>query len=285
MRTWVDRSLSAPYHSHMHKRAHVAAARRLLASGDDASLPYAALELRMAMEAIAYAKLRAYATRVPEEAFAKWQAPQAVKALLQFEPHANREKRVVLRSHDATGASGTAALLGETRSFDLTWFRKSYNSLGSLLHQPSPTRASKAVEPASLEKVRATLTTILIEVERVAASTLEGGMAEVVYFSCFGCQQRVWCNLEAVRASRRAVCLYSSCSAVHTAELHDDGTISFLLDAVGTECPVCQSVTYVERRHLNIGFGFSCDACCAEYEISGVVWDCSPKPKGAAHGA
>lgn len=261
----------------MHKLAHVAAARRLLDSADDASLPYAALELRMAMEAIAYAKLSAYATRVPDEAFAKWQAPQAVKALLEFEPRANREKRVVIRSHDGTGAPGKTTVLGDVRSFDLSWLRKAYNTVGNLLHHPSPSRAPKAAESASLATVRATLVKILGEVERVAAGTLEGSVAAVVYFNCFVCENTVWANIEAVRASRRAVCLHTSCSAVHTAELHDDGTIRFLLDAAGFECPDCDTITHLERRHLAIGFGFSCHGCRAEYNVTSVTWDVTPK--------
>lgn len=257
----------------MNKRAHVVAARALLDSGDNVSLPYAALELRMAMEAIAYEKLRAYASRLPEEAFARWQAPQAIKALLEFEPHANREKRVAFGTQDGPGEPAAAmSVLGETRSFDLTWLRSAYNTLGSLLHLPTPRKASTLTDPASIAKSRGLLERIYTEVARVANATLEGGMAEVVYFNCARCDKTVVSNAEAVRSTRRAVCLSPSCSAVHVAEINTEDEFTFLLDAVYTECPECQRSIEIERRHISFGAAFRCASCETEYHFSHVSW-------------
>jgi hypothetical protein len=270
----------------MNKRVHVAAARTLLESGQDTALPYAALELRMAMEAIAYDKLRAYVDRLPEQVLARWQAPQAIRALLEFEPHANREKRVAFGRQDAIGVpAATMHVIGETRSFDLTWLRSAYNTLGSFLHLPSPRRAAQAADPASLAKVRDTLVDILAEVDRVASATLEGRMARVVYFSCELCERTVWCNEDAVRTTKRAVCLDSSCSAVHTAEISADDEFTFLLDATDAECVECHAVTEVERRHLALGATFRCSSCSAEYEFTNVTWEYSRKAPVATSGA
>jgi hypothetical protein len=49
----------------MDKRLHLAAAETLLASGRERELIYAALEMRMTIEEIAYEKLRLYAPRLP----------------------------------------------------------------------------------------------------------------------------------------------------------------------------------------------------------------------------
>jgi hypothetical protein len=96
----------------MDKRAHVARATELLDKADDALLPYAALELRMAMEAIAYGKLRAFATRIPTSVLDKWQPPQAMRALLEFEPHALSKHAGPLRGADTdrrTDSTGALA--------------------------------------------------------------------------------------------------------------------------------------------------------------------------------
>src|SRR5262245_42333641 len=106
----------------MHKRAHVSAARRLLDSGDAGLLPYAALELRMAMEAITYDKLRAHAHRLPSDVLDKWQPPQAMKALLEFAPHAADERVVAFGLQPGPGVPAEQRRpIAEKRSFDLEW--------------------------------------------------------------------------------------------------------------------------------------------------------------------
>ena len=78
----------------MTAKAHIKRARELLSSPDPAVVPYAALEMRMAMEAITYEKLRAYAPRLPLTVLDTWQPPQAMKVLLQFEPRAGSNMRM-----------------------------------------------------------------------------------------------------------------------------------------------------------------------------------------------
>ena len=260
----------------MHKRTHVASARTLLASADDSVLAYAALELRMAMEAITYDKLRAYADRLPSEALARWQPPQAMKALLEFEPHAAAEGAVAVARQAADGTAATKRhMLGQKRSFDLTWLRTSYNKLGSLLHLPAPRRANKANEAESLSKTREMLMSILAEVDRVAGATLEGGIARVVYFNCDVCEQLVFCNEEAVRSTKRAVCLEESCSAEHFVKIGEDDSFTFFLDTTGFDCLKCKEITPVENRHLAVGAGFKCNSCGTQHSFVSTHWEYS----------
>src|ERR1043166_3262420 len=273
----------------MHKRQHVERARTLLATGDNADLPYAALELRMAMEAITYDKLRAHAARLPAEVLDRWQPPQAMKALLQFEPSAGRNFVVRVAPQPTVGVPGTQAFtLGEHRSFDLGWLRPSYNKLGSYLHVPSPKQSASRTTDAATASRREALQTILVEVERVAGARLEGGMASVIQFDCDKCERLVLCNEEAVRETKRAVCLEPSCSAEHFAEFASDGCVTFYLDAMQFDCLKCKAAIPVETRRLAIGWTFRCDACSAPHVLRNTHWEYAihePSQQSARPGA
>ena len=81
-----------PYADPSHeKRDAFDAATALLAKQDDASLRYAALELRRCIEAIVYEKLKLYGELLPEESIHTWQAAQAFKALIEIEPNAEED--------------------------------------------------------------------------------------------------------------------------------------------------------------------------------------------------
>ena len=254
----------------MHQRTHAARAATLLESGGDEALRYAALELRMAMEAIAYDKLRVYARRLPSEVLDKWQPPQAMRALLLFEPRAMHSKRVRYAAQGPDGQPpGPWIELGEHRSFDITWLRKAYNKIGSYLHQPAPFRAACEPDPSTL---RADLREILAEVKQVAESRLDGALVTAITFQCAACDAWVVCNEEGVKATQRAVCLDASCSAEHVATFAADGTVTFHLIATDFDCVKCSAKIPVEDRRLRIGYEFSCPACKAVHVLAQTQW-------------
>jgi hypothetical protein len=57
-------------------------ARSELESGDDARLKYAALELRLAMEAITYDRARTYRNEMPPQEYDTWQPRKLMQLLI-----------------------------------------------------------------------------------------------------------------------------------------------------------------------------------------------------------
>lgn len=113
----------------MNKRDHAKRAGELISSGIDTDLRYAALELRMAMEVIAYEKLRFYAARLPAAVLETWQPPQAIKLLLELEPEALYDKQFrIAEQHSEGSETGRVIFAGEHFSFKLPWLKKSYHS-------------------------------------------------------------------------------------------------------------------------------------------------------------
>lgn len=257
----------------MHKRQHASRAAELLSDEEEANLKYAALELRMAIEEIVYEKLKLYAPRLPAEVVDKWQPPQAVRALLEFEPRATSDK-IVRFSREATADSpaGEWKTLGSHRSFKLPWLRRAYHLLGSLLHAPAPKSAAKFKSPARHPSIRQELRDILAEVEAVAASQMDSSLARVVTFECAACDAPVICNEDGARRSGRAVCLDPSCGAHHAAEFRLDGSVVFHLIATEFDCMKCDGKIPVENRKLSLNFRFRCQRCGSWHSVVEAQW-------------
>lgn len=256
----------------MDKRTHASRAKSLLDAGDDTDLPYVALELRMAMEAIVYEKLRLYAPRLPADVLGTWQPPQAMRALLEFEPQAAANKRMRIAREDADGQPQEWHEMGEHRSFKLAWLRKSYNKVGSLLHIPSPKNETRAAAPTTVAPTRADLAAILAEVERVAASRMDSSVASVITFKCGVCDSPVLRNEAGARQTNRATCLAPNCAAEHVAHFAADGSVAFHLIATDFDCLSCKALIRVENRKLAIGLRFRCTSCKAEHTIAETQW-------------
>jgi hypothetical protein len=263
----------------MNRREHVSRAEALLASGESHDLAYAALELRMAMETIAYEKLRLYAPRLPEEVLSKWQPPQAMRALLEFEPDAMKERglRIAVNGPDGKPV-GPWQDLGVARSFRLDWLRKNYNKLGNLLHVQSP-KAKEATGSRNSPKLRSDLAEILGEVKRVAESPLTGAMAAVIDFKCAACDTPTLFNEDGAKKTNRAVCI--SCNAEHHVVFEADGRPAMYLMTTDFDCVACKALTPIENRLLEIGFRFKCASCKAPHVFVNMQWGYGMETQGA----
>jgi hypothetical protein len=256
----------------MSKHDHIQRARHFIEAGGDAELRYAALELRLAIESIVYEKLRLYAPRLPATVLDKWQPPQAMKALVQLEPRASREFRLRIAAEPAPGVAGTEwHYLGEHRTFEPGWLRANYHKLGSFLHAASPRQNASSVD-GDPNKLRSTMLSILQEIERVAASQIDGTLAAVIEFQCAACDRMVFCNEEGTRETGRATCLDASCAAEHHARFAEDGSVTFYLDATEFECVSCKHPTPIENRKLSVGYEFKCEACEAPHVFVQLQW-------------
>jgi hypothetical protein len=68
----------------------VSAAKVELASGDSDRLLYAALQLRMAVEALTYERAHAYRGLLPPAQCGAWQPRKVMQALLEMDPLADQ---------------------------------------------------------------------------------------------------------------------------------------------------------------------------------------------------
>lgn len=247
-------------------------AKEMLKSRNDSLLRYVCLELRFCMEAITYGKLKTYSKRLPADVLAKWQPPQAVKALLEFEPDADQSFELRISPESSPGVpTGEWFSLGSHKSLKLGWLRKHYNKLGNLLHVIAPGAKASALQ-SDPQELRKYLETVAAELEPVAASRMDSSLATVVDFQCSVCGDTVIANLAGVQKTRRAVCLNPSCGAEFAAVETEDGELGFLLMASHFECIKCGHETTLQNKKLEIGYKFKCERCGEEHQLMKRQW-------------
>lgn len=254
---------------------HIAAAEALLRTDPPAHLRYAALELRLAIEVIAYEKLRLYAPRLPASVLAKWQPPQAFRALEEYEPGSTQSFRLRIARETEYGVAGNEWHdMGEHRAFKLNWLRKTYNKLGSLIHHRAPGFDGDA-EVASIadpDRLRAELRAILAEVARVASSQIHSSIVTVFEFHCVVCGAPILRNEKGARETERADCLQRECGAQHHVAFTDHGAATVQLIATAFECVKCGTPLLIQNRHLDIGYRFTCARCGVQHVVATRNW-------------
>jgi hypothetical protein len=250
-------------------------AKALLSAPTAENLRYAALELRLCMEAITYEKLRSVAERIPESVLRTWQPPQAVKAMLEYEPDADRSYTLSIGAEEAYGVPPKVMqVMGTHNTLPLSWLRKYYNKLGGFLHLPSP----GSRQSPSPEKVAAELLQIVADLEAPLASTIGGTFGKVYTFSCARCESVVVKNAAAVQRSRKATCLNPQCGAEYFATFAPDNSVSFELMVTRFPCAdkSCSGVAEVENRRLDVGVEFVCPKCKLKQTIAQRHWAYGP---------
>lgn len=150
-------------------RTHVAAARKLLEGGGP-QLRYACLEIRLAIEALAYAVLQNYSEDDSPDILAAhldWQPSKVLEALLNYDPMADMSIRVVMRTVAPDGDPGEIVIDAVDQRFTADWAAKAHRSMGSFLHQRTirEVRRGKQLDETVLrreaERVLGTLCSIL----------------------------------------------------------------------------------------------------------------------------
>lgn len=259
-----------PPHS-FDKRACLARAEQLLKDSNDSVLRYVCLELRFCLEAVAYDKLRTYAKRLPESVLKTWQPPQAIRALLEFEPLADRDFQIrICRENEEGLPTDEWVTLGTHRTLRLSWLRETYNKLGSYLHVPGSrndmrTNSSSPLQPELQE--------IINHLKPVVDSSIDCSIDNVLYFTCSVCDVLSFANIEGVRRRKEAVCLNPNCQSEFCVGFNDAGDPKFLLKSSIFECFSCGRPIRIENRKLKIGLEFQCQECYSHHRITSRQWE------------
>ena len=104
-------------------------------SNDNERLKYAALELRMAMEALTYGRALAYKDELPPKEYATWQPHKLMAVLLEIDPMADQDSSLFIGQEEECGVPPPVMTsLGSEKVLNMATLRKHYHALGSYLH-------------------------------------------------------------------------------------------------------------------------------------------------------
>ncbi len=238
----------------------VARARAELKSGKDERLRYAALELRMALEALTYYRALIHRNEIPPEAYSAWQPRKVIEMLKEhMGEEVDQPYSLTIRE---TG--GELVFTGTDRPISLKEIKDNYDALGSYLHLQSLKQAIK--KPLNLANVRQRCEKVLKIVVEAMESNVTSSFGLVARQEC----ARSNCSNVIVRRIPRSAPQVTAkcflCNAGYT--IHREGDMFRWEPWVWTyTCPHCGEVGSLWTCDIKFGKKWVCHSCSRRFDF------------------
>lgn len=261
-------------------RESVGRARAELASGDRARLKFAALELRMAIEAVTYERAQSYRDEIPQAEYRTWQPKKVMQLLIDIEPRADKGSSIAYGIEEVPGvAAKKMTSHGAEQVFDLCAIKAHYDALGSYLHMPTLTQLEEAGQP-DLDKLRSRCMAIV--------GLLDGVLASPVFNINFGTFSAIACmNPDCGKTVRRRMPLGQTvlttacleCAMGYEVSMDADGKCLWrpILEEVQCPGPACDQVFKVSPGELMPGRRLACHSCGGRFQIGLALFESDAK--------
>lgn len=260
-----------------HAHRHLERAKSLLDSASDEDLVIAALYLRLAMEAMTYKMLEGYSKCVPASVVKTWQPPQAVRALLQFEPNADQDFTIEIAEGDVPDLTKTEGVVwhhvARHKALTSKWLGRHYHKVGRLLHAPQNSEREFAANADDA----AYLLTVFEELTEALSNQIVGTLFPIVTFACSVCGSLVGRNADELRAGKTAICLHNDCGAEFTARQPIGEDIVVTPIHRNPPCTGCGQPMPVRPKKVALGAEIVCSACGKSHLVLAHNWKYAAK--------
>lgn len=248
-------------------RERLARAKALIVKGDTESVRYACLELRLAIEYLAYQQLQAYLAEVPDEAMRKWTPRQVIEQMREVDPNADKSSTLFYGKEETYGVPAKEmSVVGEDRRFSLKWANTNHNALGNFLHAPSLHQLETGQAP-SAEKMLRKASEIAATVQHILDTPLFNVNFGVFFeFNC-DCGGSIKRRDGSFKKRDGIKC--PSCGAIHDVVGEDKATgqTQFSIRKISYKCETCSSDNWIGVHRLNLGTVLICANCDAKARI------------------
>ncbi|MFB0613696.1 hypothetical protein [Aurantiacibacter poecillastricola] len=241
----------------------------LLSDDTDASVTYAALEARLALEKVCYDRLRQRHDYISHDQLKRWQ-PGAVVLTLMNEVDAHVGQTMTLKMGKNPGVKpedDDYVEIGTEVGFDPKRVAKMWQALANLaLHVRLPEHRNDNI-PAYGDKVRtrAKVEEVVAELKRLSKGTMTfSGFGEEVHFEC-SCGEKNRRRAGLLRDGQYVHCINPNCKQTWKAVQESDG-FGFEQVTVPVDCDQCGKANhlpwrfFLDMKHDELG-SFSCHTC------------------------
>ena len=242
-------------------RQALARAKALLVRGDDEVLRYAALELRLTLEAIVYDRLHDYRRDIPPNVYETWQPPKVLKLLLEVDPQADTSKVVTVTRAQPPAQGDVRASVFREQPIGQATLKDNYDALGSYLHFPTLKQLAEKGGP-DLERLRRRCEALVRELDPVVtpakASFIMGTFS---HCPCLRCGADMRKRLPDRAGQFPATCV--ACGADHFVVFDEDGEGRWTTNAFTAPCAHegCDGLHRIFRDEIRQDFQWTCEAC------------------------
>lgn len=263
---------------------HLQRARKLSESDNAVSLRYACLELRFALERIAYQKLQLRLDKVAFEEISGWQPRRVMDCLMDLVDEHLAGDSVIRIARDKHGPPSDAdfTTIGTTKGVKPRDLGKHWQKLSSFLHAEMPKKKGDHPKEPNPQVLRAYLQEVISYIEQITSTRFDAHFAMVVTFRCDDCDQSIVRNATLLKPGDLVRCQNPNCTAAYIAHKEGD-KFHFAPYDFAYHCTACKTRNTVTPNPLltlktHEMFTTACAMCAAEHDINWVL-QVSPKPK------
>ncbi|WP_370202145.1 hypothetical protein [Alloalcanivorax venustensis] len=243
-------------------REHLKAASEQLETGSDSALKYAALELRMAMEAVTYDRALAFKEEFPTEEYDTWQPKKVMAVLLEIDPMTDKDSMLAFGLEEEYGVPAKQMTsLGTEEVLNMSVLKKHYDALGSFLHIQT-IKSTKGGKRVDHEKLRKRCEEIRGYLYKVLSSPVFNSTLGVFYsLKCAECGKKI-----RKRVLRRENTIKVECSnCIASYRVSDSGANQSVWEHLQQEIEcanaVCKKKIVVWEKEIRLGANWECLDC------------------------
>ena len=233
-----------------------------LGTGEDERLKYAALELRMAMEALTYDRALAYKDEFPPTEYETWQPRKVMSVLLDIDPTADKDSSLAIGTEEEYGVPAPVMTsLGSEKVLSMVILRQHYDALGSYLHVQSM-KQNRTGKTLDYSKIRSRCKEIASFITAVLSSSVfHVALGSFATMNCMECGKPIRKRIPHGTGAVRAECC--ECRASYNIIDRGNGQVEWLPQQHEIECANgdCKQKIFVWHHEMEIGRCWICSNC------------------------
>jgi len=246
--------------------------KALLEEDTEASVTYAALEARLALEKVCYDRLRQRHDYISHDQLRKWQPGAVVNTLIkEVDEHLGETMTLSIGTNPAQAGvkpeDEEFVEVGTEIGFNPKRIAKMWQALAKLaLHVRLPEhKGDHIAEYGDKAQIRAKVAGVVAELERLAKGTMTfSGLGAEVSFDC-SCGETNKRRAKLLRNGQHVHCINPDCKLTWKA-VKEGGDFNFESVTVPINCDECSAANhmpwryFLDMKHDEVG-SFSCHAC------------------------
>jgi hypothetical protein len=233
-----------------------------LEKNDDERIKYAALELRLAIEAITYDRAASYKEELPPSAYETWQPKHLVDLILDIDPNAYQSSSLSVGVETTLGVPPEeASHLGIDKVLNMKALKKYYHALGNHLHMLTikQQQTNYYVNKDTLRKLCNDIADCIRDA--LSSNIYNINFRVFAQQECIDCGKNIIKRIQHDTEKSSAKCF--GCEATYTITKTDNNQMQWEADQQDIKCSSkeCDGHILVLQRDIKIGKNWVCPSC------------------------
>lgn len=248
-------------------------AKEELGSNDNKRLRYAALELRLALEAITYGRLWLYKDDIPPTEYGTWQPKRVMQVLLDIDPYADQTMTLHIGQEKKRGKpANKMTKVGTEHVLSIRVLKDHYDALGFNLHTPTIKQLQDGID-ADPEKLRNRCDKLVKVIEEVLSSTMFNvHFGQTATMDCMRCGSKVRSRIPLTKKKEAFESKCWECNATYSVT-EKDRLVRWEAIAQKIVCPTkdCEEPKFIWQDEVQPGSRWTCSKCSESYFLDLVI--------------